>query len=170
MRRKGGKWDSGRKMQPSEAVSSDKTIQFHSSNYYQSKTLYCIYCVLISPFNLRMRNGGSQDSGRKNATGGDSWLRQRRRTPLGESEIKPNLIRMNQTNFNFAPLCIHFTKYIFIWTNQTKQNQDVSTYPIPSISNWYYLILTQYHFCTNHCCAILTQLHHLVTHSCANWI
>ena len=52
-------------MQPSEAVSSDKTIQFHSSNYYQSKTLYCIYCVLISPFNLRMRNGGSQDSGRK---------------------------------------------------------------------------------------------------------
>ena len=57
-----------------------------------------------------MRNGGSQDSGRKNATGGGSWLRQRRRTPLGESEIKPNLIRMNQTNFNFAPLCIHFTK------------------------------------------------------------
>ena len=48
--------------------------------------------------------------------------------------------------YSFNQIYIHLTKPVV----------PVSTNPIPSISNWYHLILTQYHFCTNHCCALLT--------------
>ena len=110
------------------------------------KPFICIIYIMCFYFTIQNEKRWKSGFWEKNANGGGSWLRQRRRTPLGESEIKPNLIRMNQTNLHLAPLCIHLIKYIFILL--TKPVVPVSTNPIPSISNWYHLILTQYHFCT----------------------